>query len=111
MSISNIDKLPFAAPVKDTIKLLVDYALQKSDNITKIVLFGSYARAEYKVTSDLDILLITEIVEDRFVKGDISSFFDENSADAVFFSEDQFRDSDCLLSRKIREDGILLWKR
>ena len=111
MSISNIDKLSFTTSVKDTIKLLVNYALQKSNNINTIVLFGSYARVEYKATSDLDILLITEIVEDRFIKGDISSFFEENNADAVFFSEDQFRDSDCLLSRKIREEGILLWKR
>mgnify|MGYP004540737809 CR=1 FL=1 len=111
MSISNIDKLPFTTSVKDTIKLLVNYALQKSNNINKIVLFGSYARAEYKATSDLDILLITEFIEDRFIKGDISSFFEENNADAVFFSEDQFRNSDCLLVQKIKEEGILLWRR
>ena len=43
------------------------------------------------------------------MKGDIASFCDMHNADAVFYSEDQFRDSECLFVRQVRKDGILLW--
>lgn len=110
MSVSNISKLPFLDSMKNKIQMLIDYALSKSNKIQKIILFGSTARAEHKVTSDLDILFITYCLEDRYIKGDIASFYDMHNADAVFYSEDQFSESDCLFVRQVRKDGILLWK-
>lgn len=110
MSVSNISKLPFLDSMKNKIQMLIDYALSKSNKIQKIILFGSTARAERKVTSDLDILFVTYCLEDRYVKGDIASFCDIHNADAVFYSEDQLRDSECLFVRQVRKDGILLWK-
>lgn len=109
MSVSNISKLPFLDSMKNKIQMLIDYALSKSNKIQKIILFGSTARAERKVTSDLDILFITYCLEDRYIKGDIASFYDMHNADAVFYSEDQLRDSECLFVRQVRKDGVLLW--
>ena len=109
MSITNVSKLPFTEETKNKIQMLIDYALSKSNNIHKIILFGSSARAEQKVTSDIDLLFITAGLEDRYVKGDIASFCDIHNADAVFYSEDQLRDSDCLSVRQVRKDGVLLW--
>ena len=61
------------------------------------------------MTSDIDLLFITAGLEDRYVKGDIASFYDMHNADAVFYSEDQFSGSDCLFVRQVRKDGVLLW--
>ena len=110
MSMSNVSKLPFPDSMKNKIQMLIDYALSKSNKIQKIILFGSTARADQKVTSDIDLLFITLGLEDRYVKGDIASFYDMHNADAVFYSEDQFSESDCLFVRQVRKDGILLWK-
>lgn len=109
MSMSNVSKLPFSDSMKNKIQMLIDYALSKSNKIQKIALFGSFARADQKVTSDIDLLFITSGLEDRYVKGDIASFCDIHNADAVFYSEDRLRDSECLFVRQVRKDGILLW--
>lgn len=109
MSMSNVSRLPFTEATRNKIQMLMDYALSKSNKIQKIALFGSFVRADQKVTSDIDLLFITSGLEDRYVKGDIASFCDIHNADAVFYSEDQFRDSECLFVRQVRKDGILLW--
>lgn len=82
-----------------------------SDDITEAVLFGSYARCDYKAGSDVDILFLTKRELDREIRGDISSFFEENNADAIFYVKDNFVVSDCLLSTQIKKDGILLWRK
>ena len=111
MGRTNIDNLPFSEHIKEKLRVLVWYALEKTELIDKIILFGSYARGEYKINSDLDILFLTTKNISRDVKGDIASFFDENNADAVFFLEEQFKNSECILSKQIRKDGVLLWRK
>lgn len=63
MSLSNVSKLPFTETTKNKTQMLIDYALSKSN---KIILFGSLARAEQKVTSDIDLLFITSGLESRY---------------------------------------------
>lgn len=109
LCVLDVSRLTFSDSMKNKIQTLIDYALIKSNKIQKIALFGSFARADQKVTSDIDLLFITSGSEDRYVKGDIASFCDMHNADAVFYSEDQFRDSECLFVRQVRKDGILLW--
>ena len=87
MCVSNVSRLPFTEATKNKIQMLIDYALSKSNKIHKIILFGSSARAEQKVTSDIDLLFITSGLEDRYAKGDTASFYDMHNADAVFYSE------------------------
>ena len=109
MCVSNVSRLPFTEATRNKIQMLMDYALSKSNKIQKIALFGSFVRADQKVTGDIDLLFTTSGLEDRYVKGDIASFYDMHNADAVFYSEDQFSGSDCLFIRQVRKDGVLLW--
>ncbi|MDO4557204.1 MAG: nucleotidyltransferase domain-containing protein [Lachnospiraceae bacterium] len=106
----NIDLLPFSKEIKTRLRKLTDIACAVPD-VTKVILFGSYARAEYKVGSDLDILIMTDCEVPRDLRGDVSSLFETMGADVVFYTEDCFSNSDCMFVNQIRKDGVLLWKR
>lgn len=97
-------------------KLLKDLEyLRAYDNleIEEIILFGSCARGTYKITSDIDILLITKESISRQVRGDIASELDEERdgvrTDVVFYSRAIFEESNTLLTKQIKQDGIILY--
>ncbi len=108
-SINQIEKLPFENKTKERISILVD-RLSQFPEIHRIVLFGSYARMEQKLGSDLDILALTTGELPRELRGGLHSEFEEQSADLVFYSEEQFAASECTLVKNIRRDGVLLWE-
>lgn len=105
----NIERLPFNECTKTKLVFLVEKVLEIVTP-TKIVLFGSYARAEYTACSDLDILVLTKNEVPRIIRSELCSVFDENGADLVFYTEEVFNSSDCLLVQNVRRDGVLLWK-
>ncbi len=37
------------------------------DKLKKVILYGSYARGDYKENSDLDIIILTDLTEDEIV--------------------------------------------
>lgn len=104
-----IEQLPYPLSVKKRLAYFVE-ELQMIHHLTMIVLFGSYARMEQTVKSDLDILAITEGEVPREIRGKLCSLFEENDADLIFYTAEQFGESDCRLVREIRKEGILLWK-
>ena len=55
--------LNFAKQVKDIL----------GDKLTKIILYGSYARGDYKENSDIDIMILTTLTDEeiRRIKTDI----------------------------------------
>lgn len=110
MSTNNIRLLPYSETVKEKLSLLVETILS-SVSVECIVLFGSYARMEQKLQSDIDIFVLTEEIVDRECRGRLCSIFEENSADLIFYTKEQFETSDCLFVNQIREEGILLWKK
>ena len=81
------------------------------DSIEYIILFGSHARGEEIATSDLDIMAITKEETERLLRGELCSKFDENNMDLVFYTLEQFRESECLLVQQVKQEGIVLWKR
>ncbi len=105
-----IDKLPFDVSIKNKLEKLVHLILEEGIDCTKIILFGSYARAEQRANSDLDILVITHSEVPRTVRGELCSVFEENKADLIFYTEDLFKKSDALIVKQIRKEGILLWQ-
>lgn len=109
--VNNIDRLPFSEKIKDRLRCLVSVLLDLQIDCTKIVLFGSYARAEEKVNSDLDILVLTDTEVDRAVRGEACAMFDECGADLIFYTNSVFAQSDALIAKEIRRDGVLLWQR
>lgn len=92
----------------------MDYLLSYEDiKLRQIILFGSCARGKCKVTSDLDLLLITKESLPRDIRGDIASKLEEEldqvSTDVVFYSEAIFKKSDSLLIRQVRKEGIIIY--
>ena len=82
--VNNIEKLPHNQLCKNKLHNLTDMILQNIPGVISIVLFGSYARFEQKVTSDIDILVLTEKEVCRELRGEWCSVFDELHADLVF---------------------------
>jgi predicted nucleotidyltransferase len=105
-----IDLLPFGICCKDKLHCMTDMILQTVSGVQKIVLFGSYARFEQTAVSDIDILVLTECEVAREIRGDLCSKFDELNSDLIFYTDEKFRNSDCLLVKQIRKEGVLLWK-
>ena len=82
--------------------------------ISRIVLFGSCARNELRVGSDLDLLILTLRPVPRELRGELCGILAEEkngiATDLVFYTEEEFGRSDCRLVREIRKDGRILWE-
>lgn len=105
-----VNRLPYGENVKLRLKKLIQIILNSGLDCKEIILFGSYARFEQTIQSDLDILLLTSCEVDQVQRGYLASVFEENKADLIFCTLEQFMSSNCLLYENIRKDGIMLWK-
>ena len=110
MGKSYVEYLPFDNSVKQQLHVLIQLILDCKIDCSRIVLFGSYARVEQTAHSDLDILVLTSNEIPREVRGSLCSKFDELNADLIFYQEDIFKNSDKLLVKLIKREGVLLWK-
>lgn len=94
----------------------MDYIL-KSDITTLelIVLFGSCVNGKLKITSDIDLLIITREKPDQLLRGDIASALAEpiNSVatDAIFYTIDEIKTGKSLFLKQVMEEGIVIWKK
>lgn len=95
---------------KELLRRKIGRLKEEVEGIRYIILFGSYARGEEKATSDLDILVLAEQEIPREIRGGLSSEFEEENIDLVFYTMKQFEASDCLLVSQIRKEGIVVWK-
>ena len=57
----NIDKLPFSDKIKSKLNFLVNLLLNSELDPQMVILFGSYARCEYKATSSFHPSLSSDI--------------------------------------------------
>ncbi len=74
----NLDELELPERFEKKLKRDRAYLLgYEGIKIKKLILFGSCARGECKVTSDLDLLLVTEESVPRHIRGDIASQLEE----------------------------------
>ena len=85
------------------------------EGLRSIVLFGSCARLNIHVGSDIDLLVVTkDHILDRILKSNIRNDIEELpnglAADVVFSTVDICRNSDLRLYKDIRTQGIILWK-
>lgn len=111
---SVIDKLSLPDKIVNKLKNDIDFIMdQNIGELLYIVLFGSCARLEYNINSDIDLLLITSKDLSRIKKGEIRSELDKINGittDVVFYNKEDFQKSDCLLVRQIKKEGIVLWR-
>lgn len=49
-------------------KFLEEMTAILGDRIKKVILYGSYARGDYKKDSDIDIMILTDLTDDEIVK-------------------------------------------
>lgn len=89
--------------------------LEKSiDDLMYIILFGSCAKGNLDINSDIDLLVITKTLIDKTIKIDLHHELDEQlegvSTDIVFYDIDTYLHSECLLVREVKKYGKILWR-
>lgn len=47
---------------KDKVKLIM------GDSLRQIILYGSYARGDFRENSDIDIMVLTELTDDKIIR-------------------------------------------
>lgn len=84
------------------------------EDLLYIVLFGSCARGNLDINSDVDLLVITKSRIDREIKIDLDYELDEEqegvSTDIVFYDLETYLHSECLLVKEIKKYGKILWE-
>lgn len=101
---------------KESIIEAIDIILSfKIIDLRKIILFGSCARLDITVASDIDLLIVTDkSIRDRIIKSELRSRGEELSteivADMVFATTEMIKSSEMKLFEFIRDEGIVLWK-
>lgn len=94
----------------------VDYIINSGINTLEyIVLFGSCANGKLKITSDIDLLIITKEKPDQLLRGDIASELAEPirnvATDAMFYTIDEIKSGKSLFLKQVMEEGIVIWKK
>ena len=84
------------------------------EDLLYIVLFGSCARGNLDINSDVDLLIITKSMIDREIKIDLDHELDEEkdgvSTDVVFYDLETYLRSEGLLVKEIKKYGKILWE-
>lgn len=94
----------------------LDYIL-KSDirTLELIALFGSCVNGKLKVTSDIDLLIVSDEKPDQALRGDIAAELAEPingvSTDAIFYTIDEIKSGTSLFLKQVMEEGIVIWKK
>lgn len=85
---------------KEVLKLIEKYQVSYEE----IGIFGSYARKDYKATSDLDFCIITENKPDRYISGMLRSDAEDLKADIVYVTKEYFETSTTPFAQNLRRD-------
>lgn len=80
--------------------------LIKSFNINyeALVIFGSYARNEFKGSSDIDLCMIIKERPSRRVSGELRELLEIKGVDLVFVTPEYFQDSNDRFAVNLRND-------
>lgn len=70
----------------------------------EIGVYGSYARGDYKGTSDIDVCVIVEEHPDRHISGEIRSDAEELGADIIYVTSKYFQTDTSLFAANLRRD-------
>lgn len=104
----------YKASITEAINIILDY---KINSLNEIILFGSCARLNIHVNSDIDIAIITsESIHDRSLRGSLRSDLETLSTkikcDLTLMTNEIMNNQDNInrLRDVIRNEGIILWK-
>ncbi len=83
-------------------------------HLESIILFGSCARKQIRVTSDVDLLIITTEPLDRHARGELASMLEEEidgvHTDGIFYTREQYDNSTRLFTQQVKNEGIILYR-
>lgn len=90
----------FERRLQSCINLIHDYGIRYKE----IGIFGSYARNNYKATSDIDICIVTDHRPDMMTSGSLREELELMGADLVWVSSESFLNSNTNFMKKLRRD-------
>lgn len=99
------------------LKGIVNELTEKYAFIKTIVLYGSKARGDFVVESDIDLLFIADNNIPWSIKAEMSDIIYNHElandivVSAIFISESEFKTRVSLFLMKARKEGIVLWSR
>lgn len=115
MVYQDLSELPvrYMDSIVEAVKKILSYSLE---DLEAIILFGSSARLNLCVGSDIDIAIVTKkSITNRSIRGELRSDLEDLSTgiscDLVFMTSDIMdAKDDNRLRDNIKTDGIILWK-
>lgn len=108
--VNNISILPYNNNIKSILSEIILHCKSIVPNSIAVILFGSYARYEQNLYSDLDILVLTDGEFTRLQRGELRNTLEDYKAGLVMFSIKDFFEQKSNLVRQIRKDGVILWQ-
>ncbi len=114
MTRKSLESLELNVIYKSIIKETVTNALNLNLNyLTKIILFGSCARNEIKLGSDIDLMYITnkklnDVKERTLLYG--TDPLDKIDVDIVIYTEEELARKENKFTDFIHRDGIIIWE-
>lgn len=108
-----MSKEKFLDSLRDSITKVIDYLhTHHEDNIIDIILYGSLAKGQATVNSDIDVLMIYKDFDPdtmRKIRNDCREL-SSLELDLHFLTEHAFSINN-LYNVNVRKDGISLWKK
>ena len=83
---------------------VLDLIYSYNIDYTSIGIFGSYARGNYKASSDIDFCIVTDKRPDRKISGSLREEAEILGADIVWCTTDSFNNSKSKFMNNLRKD-------
>lgn len=101
--------MPYVSPVvendfKDRLNKCVDIIKNSSIKYQSLGIFGSYARNDYKASSDIDFCIIVPEKPERWMMGALREELEMLHADVVFVTPQYFEHDNSKFTQQLRRD-------
>jgi len=108
----DVKHLEIPSDAKEDVALARDTLLSKyGDNISKIILFGSYANGTYQPNSDIDLCIVLKELPPKKQRAEYRFAVDiENRETDLLYCTKDHLDSDTLIYKWINEEGVVLYE-
>lgn len=77
----------------------------------EVGIYGSYARNEYKATSDIDMYVLYTTLPSKIQKGELYENAEELGIDLLITEYDNFYTTDSIFCRNVRRDKKVIWRK
>lgn len=100
--VSTLVKEKFQKRLRMFIELLKEYQIEYDE----IGIFGSYARGNYKTTSDIDVAIITDNRPDMKTSGSFREEAELLGVDVVYMTRESFEYSNRAFNQRVRKEYV-----